>query len=406
MAKDSAYQPIFKAFSDLLKRDTRWLVIQVGNHDIELALPAAQQALRDLLCAGDVARAKRLVFETTGRGWSCKVGPRLVLAVHGNAADPWNVVDHAGLEAAGLALLAGRRPVPMPAPNAGTTMVLNVINDVKQRYPFVDLLKPEDAPLMAVLAAVDADTSTRGLLKALRRRVVRGQFSELLGAEPESSAGIVPGVEGEIMKFLEGLEAPRPVARETVLRAERHLNSRVTVRSLVQNDQDQLGGLVARGHVALQQLEGAIGRLRREPELAALRRALVRWLGRDDSFAMGRLSAIDLRILDSAPGGVDVVLAGHTHLAREQFGDPVYINTGTWMRVLSLGGTPYLESDEQFRTFLNAVQAGTLQALDALDIDQRLRPVALIDAGSARLHFVEETAPDQFELKPPSRGMA
>ena len=399
LGADEEYRPVFDALTELLNTDNRFLVVQLGNHDIELALPAARQAFLQCVGATDTAKAQKVYFETSGRGWTCKTGRRLVLAVHGNASDPWNAVDHVGLEAARVALDTGDRPVPIPIANPGTTLVVRVMNAIKQDFPFVDLLKPEDAPLMAVLAAVNAKQSVSGLLTALARRLQRGHYRELLGAEPvQHDAGVdVPAA--EIGAFIDSVDLPAPDSHSTMLRVEQLLNDRQPVRALVDDDREQLGYVIDAAKVGRQRVEAAVDRLRGKPDLAALRRALVRWLARDESFNVGRLSPIDLRIVDSAPPGIDLVIAGHTHLPRQQFGAPEYINTGTWMRVLKLNDTPYLDSDAQFQPFFDAVTKGTLKALDDLNIDPRHRPVAVVDANSAGLFSVAGNAPD-FRLDP------
>jgi UDP-2,3-diacylglucosamine pyrophosphatase LpxH len=396
---DEEYRPLFDALTELLNTDNRFLVLQLGNHDIELALPAARQAFLKRVGADDTVKAQRVTFETSGRGWTCNVGRRLLLAVHGNASDPWNAVDHVSLEAARAALETGHRPVPIPTANPGTTLVVRVMNAIKRDFPFVDLLKPEDAPLMAVLAAVNARKSVSGLLTALARRLGRGHYRELLGAEPVQHAAGVDVPEAEISTFIDSIDLPAPDTHSTMLRVEQFLNDRKRVRALVDDDREQLGYVIDAARVGRQRVEAGIDRLRNEPDLAALRRALVRWLARDESFDVGRLSTIDLRIVDSAPPGIDLVIAGHTHLPRAQFGAPEYINTGTWMRVLKLNDTPYLASDVQFQPFFEAITQGTLKALDDLNIDPRQRPVAVVDANSAGLFSVAGNAPD-FRLDP------
>lgn len=388
MAVDTEYEPIFTELSALVHSEGRRLVLQLGNHDIELALPSAQQALLELLGALDPVARLRVSFETSGKGWVCDVGRRRILVVHGNEWDPWNVVDHAGLAQAA----AGRAASQLPKTNAGTTLVCGLVNRVKVDRPFVDLLKPETAPLMAVLAAVDAPTSVAAFAKALWRRLPEKNYTELLGAgnvDDAAPAGTAQGPERDMMQFLSSLAVEHPAdGIQALQRAERHLESEDRVRALVDDEAGHLRHAEEFGRARWQQLTSGLGRLKGRAAAESLRRALVRWLSPDVAFNVFQLSDIDRRIIDVHRPGIDLVIAGHTHIARQV---PGYINTGTWMRVLKLNGTKYLENDADFKTFFGVVsRKHTLLELDALaGLDPRQRPVAVVDAKGGLLYSAQ-----------------
>jgi hypothetical protein len=299
------------------------------------------------------------------------------------------MVDHAGLQAASDALARGAVPTP-PKANAGTTMVCRVLNAIKVDFPFVDLLKPEDAPLMAVMAAIDMPTSYGGLTDALLARLPRKQWGELLGENADAEPPLA-GPEREVDQFLSGAPIAANDGTEVLRRVEDWMDQDKVrrPRDLVPVEDERLRSLGDYGRVKLQRIRSAVARLRGTPNEVSLRHALVNWLARDESFDIGRLSAIDLRIVDAAPHGVDLVIAGHTHVPRHQQGVPEYINTGTWMRVLKLTGSEYLQSDAKFRQFFDVVgKKHALAQLDQLDIDPRARPVAVVDARQAGLYSV------------------
>jgi UDP-2,3-diacylglucosamine pyrophosphatase LpxH len=378
---DANLKPVVTALRKLVATEGRLLIVQIGNHDIELALPAVQEELLRALNAGTRPTRDRVLFQQDPEGWLCKVAGQSVLAVHGNQSDPWNVVDYEGLRAA-----AGQRQRGgVPDTNAGTTMVLNVINPIKAQYPFVDLLKPEGAPLMAVLQALDAPASATGLLRALGRlRLQRGSASELLGGPLTADA--LAGVEDELENYFSPL--PRPGSEDTLRHIEDYLAAGLEPLDLVPERAEQLGQTVnsIRSRWALWSPQGL-------PKSTLLREALARWLRDDESFDPGQPSAIDLLILRQATRGIEVLLAGHTHLARElRHQQCVYINTGTWMRLLKLQDSSYLQSDPAFAPLWLALQANTLQALDLLKLDLRQRPVAVVDSSGARLQSVHERA--------------
>lgn len=82
------------------------------------------------------------------------MGDAAVLCLHGNEVDTWNVVDYERLRGAARDhhfALPTRRWVP----NSGTQLVIDVMNDVKQDYPFVDLPKPETKGVVPILIALD-----------------------------------------------------------------------------------------------------------------------------------------------------------------------------------------------------------------------------------------------------------
>lgn len=389
LAADAEFAPIFQALRGFIAVPTRTLIVNIGNHDIELALPSVQHAFVDVIGASTPPAVERVRFEATGRGWPCKVAGRSVLAVHGNASDSWNALDLRGLRAAVAGQLAGDVAPPEPKTNAGTTLVLGVMNEIKRLYPVVDLLKPEGAPLMAVLDAIDAPTSARGLLRALGRiRVQRGTAHDLLATgDREFEAGNGPA--REIAEFLETIQPPRMTGEERLAIAEENLYRRRSPLSLVRDDRGQLGSVIEAGRLRLQNIAAWFAEKRGKPRLSSLREALARWLRDDETFDPRRPSAIDRRIIASASPGSEILIAGHTHLPRELIDDGiVYLNTGTWMRVLKLQGSPYLTTDAAFEVFYNAVLTGTLAALDALPLDPRSRPVAVIDAGTHRLMTV------------------
>jgi len=396
--EDETFKPIFIALKEFLAPPAnRILILQVGNHDIELALPTASRKLLELLgaaCGNGVQ--EKVIIETSGIGWTCRVGDQIVLAVHGNASDPWNEIDHSGLKNVVSALESRRPPESLPKTNAGTTLVIHVMNKIKEKYPFVDLLKPEGAPLMAVLKTVNARESASGLFRALKIRAKKGNFRELLATEEELPNAPVTNPTGEVLDFLASIELPLPNPRDALRRAERQFSTGQTPRSLVPDDDEKLGAVYDFGRVQLQRLEASLDRLLDQPDEPGLRRALRNWLAADESFDINVWSDIDRRIALSASSSVDILLAGHTHLPKElALGSMVYLNTGTWMRVLKLKGTNYLENDIAFGNFMIAVRKETLEALDELGVDPQTRPVAIVDANGARLYSVVEPKRDK-----------
>ncbi|MFO0573182.1 MAG: hypothetical protein U1A78_04220 [Polyangia bacterium] len=141
-------RPVFQALARFIKRG-HTLTVLIGNHDIELAFPAVRQALAAALGLGAGAP---LCFLHDGEAYA--VGDALI--EHGNRYDGFNAVDFDALrrvrsiQSRGLPVPADRRLTPPP----GSQLVAEVMNPLKQYYPFIDLLKPEAEAAVPLLLAL------------------------------------------------------------------------------------------------------------------------------------------------------------------------------------------------------------------------------------------------------------
>jgi UDP-2,3-diacylglucosamine pyrophosphatase LpxH len=120
------------------------LTLLLGNHDIELSLPTPRRLLLERLGSGRV----EFIYDNQ----AFVEGP--VLIEHGNRYDSWNVIAHDQLREVRSALSRGEAPPLFESP-AGSRLVINIMNKIKAKFPFVDLLKPEDAGLLPLLAVLD-----------------------------------------------------------------------------------------------------------------------------------------------------------------------------------------------------------------------------------------------------------
>ena len=140
---------LFDALGRLLGRGHR-LVLLLGNHDIELALPAVRRRLTERM--GITGRHD---FHFIYDGEAYVAGRALI--EHGNRYDSFNVVDYDGLRRL-RSLLSRNQAVPadyrFEAP-AGSHMVADVINPIKREYRLIDLLKPETGAAIPVLMALE-----------------------------------------------------------------------------------------------------------------------------------------------------------------------------------------------------------------------------------------------------------
>jgi UDP-2,3-diacylglucosamine pyrophosphatase LpxH len=366
---DPAFAGIWRALSGFVRTSQRTLVFVIGNHDLELALPPVQRLIVSRLAQEDAAARGRIEFSTMGAGWTCTVGGTRVFTIHGNEVDPWNLNRYEDLAKAARRLNAGQRLEPSAwQPNAGTRMVKEVMNDIKRRYAWIDLLKPETSAAVGTLLVMDPAQMHK--LAALG-----GVLDERIRARAEVNArlaadGVVgsPAGPGSIEALLGDnlLQARSQRLEIDMLRAAE--------RSIEQPDGGLDGtapqpGTLGTGQLLWDRLTGWITGVRR-PE--ALRRALKDWLRGDGSFRYDDRDATCEAVLQTVGPAVDIVVTGHTHLARaiDLGGGRSYFNSGTWIRLMQF--TEAMLADEaSFAEVYRWLHDGTMATLDAARFDGR-----------------------------------
>ncbi len=359
---DPAFRPVWDALARFVRAPGRILVLGLGNHDVELSLPDVQARLIQAICGDNLEARARLRVAMDGTGYACEVGGRRVLCVHGNEVDAWNVVDQGALNQVIRSLRHGSA-VDAWDPNAGTRLVIDVMNGIKRSFPMVDLLKPETKPVVAVLLALDPSS-----LSALKRFA---PIAARLGAQHVRSA-----------RFLGEEAAAAPLDEDAALAAllqrkkggEVAASARPTeagrlleeVEELYREGKDPLdlspaGATLGFGDLILDAL------LKRDP-VKDLRESLQGWLAGDKTFALDTEDEV-FRGLDERVGpSIDFVVAGHTHLARairRKHGRGCYFNSGTWVRLIRLSEA-MLADDHAFAPVYQAFRGQTLEALDGV----------------------------------------
>jgi UDP-2,3-diacylglucosamine pyrophosphatase LpxH len=329
---DPRFAGLFAALLRFTSTPARTLVINTGNHDIELGAPAVQRALG----AAIQGRATPIVWHTHQEGFACTVGNKRVVCVHGNDTDDWNRVD------------AGYVDAPNdPAPNAGSMLVTMVMNRVKERFRFIDVLKPEGLHLAALALALDDDTSdplldlaaVRALRAVLARRAKDTRESGVELAVED--AALAAAVDAEL-----ALRAHDAAALEQILP---FWPLKMILRSM----------LDARQFWSVSAPDDQWRALARSPRFAA----------------------------------VDVLIAGHTHAPREgplALGSAPtkthYINTATWAFIMTLSDADF--SDDGFRVLEAQLRTRGAAGFSLLERAGRLvrpRRYAYVDGGTSAL---------------------
>jgi UDP-2,3-diacylglucosamine pyrophosphatase LpxH len=342
----------FDALGRFLARGHR-LVVLLGNHDVELALPAVRHAFETAI---GTTSAHNLEFIEGAEAYI--VGDALI--EHGNRYDEWNVVDHAGLIRL-RAFQSRRQAVPPDRGfeiSAGSEMVGSVINPVKAKYKFVDLLKPEVDAVVPMLLAVAPES--RSYLSAIAKRRQHASRHRLRGAtlpanQDIAAAGdvadplrsVIAGpLQGEVDRFLAGLGWTTPGTTTD-------LDLDEDIASWRERGRQAIG--LTRLALSRASEEGFDGRL------SALLMAL-RVLRTDQTFNRGTetLAEYDRASRDLAQHGMKYVVFGHTHLARDvDLGSGCrYFNSGTWADLLEVP-----------REIVSAPEAAALDALRGFAAD-------------------------------------
>ena len=354
-------RPFFDALGGLLARGHR-LTVLLGNHDIELSLPATRRALRAALGVEDSGR-----FGFLFDGEAYLVGDALI--EHGNRYDGFNAIDHDALRRVRSLQSRGQSVDVDFEPPPGSRLVASIMNPIKRDYAFVDLLKPETAAVLPILLALEPDYRQHA------RRIAK------LAYEAKRADPVRPGRP----RFDQNVSARRgtlaPDAFDDVAASppdplERALDEVLGVegrrRFLAALDGDEVQRFdtdVSAGRTWL-----GLARLavrpdpRLERRLCALLDAL-RAVRFDRSFEFG---------VETAPAYLEAaealtrsphirhVLFGHTHLAKQVrlSGGGWYLNTGTWADLMCVPDAvlhaPDDEALKHLRRFVDGLRAGHL----------------------------------------------
>ncbi len=406
IVEDPAFCGIWRALRKYVKTPQRTLFINLGNHDLELALPWVRHRLLEILAEENLEARGRIVFSFDGAGVLCRVGSARVLCVHGNEVDTWNIADYERLRRIGRDVVQGI-PVADWQPNAGSKMVIEVMNDLKRNFPFIDLLKPETIGLIPTLVALVPDKKSKldDLVRVASRLGadrLRRNFGFLSGEEDDATLSAVPARpvrRDRLEKELDQLRAD--LLRETENRIDENLHP----LDLIDFDErDQTLGLVS----ATRKL------FKGERSAEVLREALEK-LQHDQSFQFSFADKDTFEPLDKQiSGSIDFLIAGHTHLERalRRTRGGYYFNSGTWARLIQFE-KGLLQDAEGFEDVFELLKKADMKQLDDFEykigdevkklVIRRLTVVAVCTEGEkvrGQLRHVNTSSPGQHSLDP------
>lgn len=345
-SRGAAARGPFESLREFLAKPTTELTISIGNHDLELSLPRVRRHL-----AGVLGNSSRLRFVYDGEPI---VRGRLLIE-HGNRYDPWNVVDHSRLRqershiARGFSVDESDRDTKFFRPPAGTYLVVHGINSVLAKYPFINLIKPENEAAIPLLLTMEP--KLRGILNIVLGlapvtlwRLFRGRREDsstparpgnLTGARSVSNIGSIDAALNEMLGDDAELFPPPP---QVVPMSGANVTNRIT--ALWNKSREVYASIAERLNLSTLAAEAVDEQKFRQLEIAFQK------LEGDRTFDPSRESAgyLDAAIAMLNTEKFDVVVFGHTHLpkkievAREGKSAGIYINAGTWAGVIRLPG--------------------------------------------------------------------
>lgn len=362
---DAAFRPVFAAFTRLLANPRRRLVVNLGNHDLELALPWVRRHFASRLTDDDAARS-RLLMVTDGTGFACQVGPARVVCLHGNEVDSWNVTDFERLRRVSRDRQCGQG-VQAWTPNAGAQLVVEVMNQVKRDYPFVDLLKPETEAVVPILAALNPQLLRRldemtGIARRKAADAARMRAGFLSADDAAQAGAATAGLPSPAADpwapAAPGVQQSR--AQDLLARAEQAWQANPDPMAQLQGQAgEQLGVFSATW-------SWLTGKSRAE----VLRKALD-FLDKDQSFDLFARDDTFLGIDALVAPEVDIVITGHTHLARSlkrRRGMGHYFNSGSWATLMQI--SPAVRQDaDRFAKLFKLLDGSKVPALRAAEPD-------------------------------------
>lgn len=316
VAGDPTFADSFAAMGEFANTKGCLLVVNLGNHDLELCLPDVQAAFVELINSTNV------VWVSDGSGVGLRVGACHVLCLHGNEVDINNVVDFDVLREIKRAHKTGKpkeRLDPRWIPNAGTQLVIDAMNAIKRDHAFIDVLKPEDQAAVRVLLALDYNGAiklVRPALNAMLRRRTIDQMKRHFGllSESEIVDGVIPFYD-DGRQWLDNIDA------------EFQSGTRADDEPL---NRDQLRWR--------DDLQFFWDKMRGRDGTESLRLAL-EGLSEDRSFDIFTPEKLNEDLIGEVDIGIQFLCSGHTHFARSLRRGPNahHYNSGTWAYLMQIG---------------------------------------------------------------------
>lgn len=342
------------------------LTILLGNHDVEMSLPKVRRRLLKELGKGNI----EFIYDNE----AFAIGD--VLIEHGNRYDSWNAVDHDALREIRSLLSRGEALGDIRLETPGSVFVSSVMNDLKSKYAFIDLLKPQNLAVALLLSTFAPqkifsleETSRKNiLLEGLLRAVSLVKpvvFGELVNKSPTKDG--VPVRRGLMSGDLKNELSEKERFENLLMQLGFDSNAITELKTTGQSS----GSKVRWGNYKF-------------PRVTAFCSSIAAAFSGDDEQkrliriykAFKHLAAVKTfdedgiyaRAAETLSKDFSVVVFGHTHHAmRRPFGTsgaafPVYLNSGTWADIVSIEER-LLEGDaasDEFKRFVADLESNDI----------------------------------------------
>ena len=371
LIEDPSFSGVFAELQEFVATPNRQLIIVLGNHDIELALPEVKEWLMENISHNKQEVRGRVTMCYDGTGFACDVGGKRVFCIHGNDVDIWNFADQKQLREVALSLNCGQTPPEWDA-NAGTRMVIDVMNSIKRQYPIVDLLKPEVEAVVPILLCLKPDCFKEiSRILTVAAHLSRDTILRSIGfLSAEEELKDIPMQNAEVMSRFAtqyfDYNATRPMSPESLIKS--------AYESLEAEEKSKGVKGKARPHpLEAEQFLGPIDYIRalfsrEENKAENLRTALRKNLEQDQTFEITHQDHTFQEIDKLAGPKVHFLITGHTHLERafaRSAPGCFYFNSGTWIRLIQLTDEILGDSREFARAY-KAFEIGSMEKLDSI----------------------------------------
>lgn len=287
----SRHKAVFKALGQVACSPDHSLFILSGNHDPELIFPEVRQRFEAALSVDD--QRPHVSWLTYGEALRLNIGPVKILIEHGDRLDSWNEIDRDLLNSAASLTSRGLSKYHEYVPPLGSRLVSNHLLNLRQQFPWIELLKPEREAMLPLLRYLTS-------------------FSEKAGAS------------GALNLCIQA-EAKSRLTR---------LRQRVDPAFRFRKDEDDGYSIGAKIKRMAQEIYESRGELKRTELIGQLQQA-----AKNDTFF--KLDVPDGDYIGDLEfllqNGADLLIHGHTHSAKAYpVREGLYLNSGTWARLLSL----------------------------------------------------------------------
>lgn len=357
IAADQRYQPVFDQLRVFLEHPKTRLAITLGNHDLELCDSGVRRAVESVL-KPTANPDSRIAWALESQGYSCRVGSKRVLCRHGNEGDPDNQVDREKLD---RALKTAGNPTKGISwnPNAGTRLVIDIVNPLHEIFPFVQVLKPEDHKLVLLVLIISPSQLKRfpqaaavlyealkarlglladallGTFRKARRRISRREI-QLLAEGLVLSSSTAAGA-GSLQDTTELLRIAHEQVELTWREMERQRGRLAS--GIVQGQPESPWERWNRRRQRLGFYDAFKAAISLSDRTEILRNYLKSTTPERQFDERDRTDRVYQFFCHQPPPNVDYLLTGHTHHKRNNLplGDNTrYFNTGTWARVMRI----------------------------------------------------------------------